>query len=185
MDPYYGMIIFGARIDDNTENSDIDHDYMVLKQRCKKKLEGILEKYENIDEILPETIDKAKKDPHTASDMILFMFCREVLSSRYTGNSKTFDEIMEKYKELVESEIKDLFEEKFKMSKNRYEEIIDKFICPICVDDVMEIKTKCNHKFCKKCYYENIPRKDNIINCPLCKTEINIKTDEAKIITLN
>jgi hypothetical protein len=60
--------------------------------------------------------------------------------------------------------------------------------CAICFDDLEDeyIKTRCGHKFCEDCIKKIEPVKDpndskkNIIQCPLCRTPIDIAVRISK-----
>jgi hypothetical protein len=61
----------------------------------------------------------------------------------------------------------------------------DEKVCVICLDKIKQkyYLTNCKHKFHEECFnnYLNFRDKDkSYINCPVCRTELDIETDEDK-----
>ena len=52
------------------------------------------------------------------------------------------------------------------------EDINEDNMCPICMDAIASISTKCNHKYCQKCL-------DQITSCALCRSPLTISPEKT------
>ena len=149
--------IHKCMLDHNKEQLSREKQIIIKTEKSISVTEIELENYIRNNGENVENVENGREDP----ELQRIKLNLQLLKRKLTNSKKTHDSISRTYNYLVKS-----------IQTLNTEEPLN---CPICLDDIPNDKitiTKCGHKFCWDCIYNNI----NInIKCPCCNDIISIK----------